>query len=113
MANTDDLYKLSFGQHGSSFSDNGSAVTPPSGMVIIAIQFLAENNFTSLVAENADNGKSWGLTAGHTGAGSGAGSVVIDSTNKFPAGITIFGRWTSATAAADADGGIICYFGPK
>ena len=32
MANTDDLYKLSFGQHGSSFSDNGSEVTPPSGM---------------------------------------------------------------------------------
>ena len=111
MANTDDLYKLSFGQHGSSFSDNGSAVTPPSGMVIIAIQFLAENNFTALVAEDADNGKSWGLTAGHTGAGSGG--VVIDSSQKFPAGITIFGRWTSVTAAADADGGIICYFAPK
>ena len=111
MANTDDLYKLSFGQHGCAFQDAGGAITPPSGMVIVAIQFLQENNLTALVAENVDNGKSWGLTAGHTGAGSGG--VVIDASQKFPAGITIFGRWTSVTAAADADGGIICYFAPK
>lgn len=29
----------------------------------------------------------------------------------FPGGITIYGRWTKVTPAADADGGIICYFG--
>ena len=30
----------------------------------------------------------------------------------FPRGVTIYGRWTSVTAADDSDGGIICYFGP-
>ena len=29
----------------------------------------------------------------------------------FPKGLTIYGRWTMVTPAADADGGIICYFG--
>ncbi len=101
MANTDDLYKASFGQHGNAFQDTNAAVTPPSGMVIVAITMLDETTFTAMSAENLDNGKSFGLTAGETGAG------------KFPKGLTIFGRWTSVTPTADADGGIICYFGPK
>jgi hypothetical protein len=29
----------------------------------------------------------------------------------FPKGVTIYGRWTKVTPAADAAGGIICYFG--
>ena len=29
----------------------------------------------------------------------------------FPGGMTIFGRWTKVTPEADADGGVICYFG--
>ena len=111
MANTDDLYKASFGQHGNAFQDTNTAVTPPSGMIIVAITMLAETTFTAMSAENLDNGKSFGLTAGETGAGSGG--VVIAATNKFPAGLTIFGRWTSVTPTTDADGGIICYFGPK
>ena len=112
MANTDDLYKASFGQHGNAFKNTASAVTPPSGMVIVAITILAaDTTFAAMSAENLDNGKSFGLTAGQTGAGSGG--VVISASIKFPAGLTIFGRWTSVTPTADADGGIICYFGPK
>ena len=111
MANINDLFKQSFGQFGCAFQDTNAAVEPPSGMVIIAIQFLAENTLTGLVAEDSTENSSWGLTSGQTGAGSGG--VVIDSSNKFPAGLTIFGRWTSVTPTADADGGIICYFGPK
>ena len=30
---------------------------------------------------------------------------------EFPTGVTIYGRWTKVVPAADADGGIICYFG--
>ena len=30
---------------------------------------------------------------------------------KYPGGMTIFGRWATVTPEADADGGIICYFG--
>ena len=39
-----------------------------------------------------------------------AGGTTIESV-RFPKGLTIYGRWTSVTPAADADGGIICYFG--
>jgi hypothetical protein len=30
---------------------------------------------------------------------------------KFPGGLTIFGRWAMFQPEADADGGVICYFG--
>jgi len=30
---------------------------------------------------------------------------------KFPGGLTIYGRWTKFVPEADADGGVICYFG--
>ena len=42
----------------------------------------------------------------------GTGGQTIDSTQSFPAGLTIYGRWDSVSLAADdTDGGIICYFG--
>ena len=42
----------------------------------------------------------------------GAGGVAIDSSQVFPKGTTIYGRWTSVSISADdSDGGIICYFG--
>ena len=40
----------------------------------------------------------------------GAGGTTIEGVT-FPKGIAIYGRWTKVTPAADADGGIICYFG--
>ena len=40
----------------------------------------------------------------------GAGGTTIESVS-FSTGTTIYGRWTMVTPTADADGGIICYFG--
>jgi len=40
----------------------------------------------------------------------GAGGTSTDGV-KYPAGITIYGRWTKIVPEADPDGGIICYFG--
>ena len=40
----------------------------------------------------------------------GVGGTTTTGVN-FPGGITIYGRWTKVTPAADADGGVICYFG--
>jgi hypothetical protein len=40
----------------------------------------------------------------------GAGGTTTESV-VFPKGLTIYGRWTMVTPTADADGGIICYFG--
>ena len=43
---------------------------------------------------------------------SGYGGKAITSTQAFPTGIIIYGRWTDVKlAVADDDGGIICYFG--
>lgn len=107
---------MSFGQHGCSHGDAASAVTPPDGMVIIAIQFLQENILSGLVAADADNffntvGAAHGLSVGSETTSKGGGGVQLSGA-KFPAGLTIFGRWTSVTPAEDGDGGIICYFGP-
>ena len=44
--------------------------------------------------------------SGFGGTATGTGGNVV-----FPAGITIYGRWTSITPSVDATGGIICYFG--
>jgi hypothetical protein len=42
----------------------------------------------------------------------GIGGMTIDSTQVFPAGLTIYGRWDSVSMNADdSDGGIIAYFG--
>ena len=40
----------------------------------------------------------------------GAGGTTTDGVT-YPKGLTIYGRWTMVTPTADADGGIICYFG--
>ena len=40
----------------------------------------------------------------------GGGGTTIEGVT-FPGGLTIYGRWTTVTPTADADGGIICYFG--
>jgi hypothetical protein len=42
----------------------------------------------------------------------GAGGVAVDDGNVFPGGMTIHGRWNMVLMrAADADGGMIVYFG--
>ena len=40
----------------------------------------------------------------------GAGGTTAEGI-VFPKGLTIYGRWTKVTPEADADGGVICYFG--
>jgi len=224
-----------FGQMGSAFQNLAKPIYPPKDMVIVAIQFLADNTPTALHTETLDSGGHQFITteddelasaggpdanylgvveapatsgvaatgvitlttdvaatnalikpgqvvligadgdtidagitvdaaAGHqtpvyngpnkgwlevvsiSGGGTGAGNVLvtvkgvgsgslanlgsIDTSNtlyfldtfhaaggtttegvQYPKGITIYGRWTTVTPEADADGGIICYFG--
>ena len=101
-----------FGQLGSGFCDTTGAFTPPSGKVIVAIQFLADTTLGGVVADTAQGNDAafFSHTAAVTGNGGGADST--DSSTGFPKGLTIFGRWTSVTlSGADADGGKICNFG--
>ena len=105
-----------FGQLGSAYCDTATAVTPASGKVIIAIYFIADNTPTALVAADPAlyfNTVQTAHEQGHSDTNAsdhGDGGLTLAGA-KFPGGSTIFGRWTSVTPEADADGGIICYFG--
>ena len=118
-----------FGQMGSIFTNTNTQVVAPTDRVIVAIQFLSETTFDELSPENGTSGICVGDAANEKGAGaeitiSGAtnenvgasGGQIINAggdsnLTKFPAGITIFGRWDSFTIDADADGGVIAYLG--
>tara|TARA_R110000765_G_scaffold179362_1_gene285199 strand:+ start:44 stop:385 length:342 start_codon:yes stop_codon:yes gene_type:complete len=101
-----------FGQLGSGFTDQAEAVTPPTGKVIIAIQFLEDTTLAALVADTAQGNDAAYFS--HTTAvdGNGGGAAETDSGTVFAKGLTIFGRWTSVTlSGVSTQGGIICYFG--
>ena len=105
------------GQSGSIFADGDADLVPPLGTVFVAITFLADSTFDAdaggLVAE--DNTKyintvdaSHNLGDASATSIEGEGGLIIDASNTFPKGITIYGRWTEI----DLDAGmIIAYIG--
>ena len=101
---------------GSAFCNTATIVTPPPNKVIVAIHFIASNVPTALIAESTGDYINTAVAAHEQDTATtndqdhGDGGVVVSGT-KFSTGSTIYGRWTSVTPAADADGGIICYFG--
>tara|TARA_R100000544_G_C2176907_1_gene35000 strand:+ start:45 stop:410 length:366 start_codon:yes stop_codon:yes gene_type:complete len=110
-----------FGQLGSVFNDGTDAIKPPLGKVFVAITMVTDVTLDSsngLVADTtytASDGLEYiGNTAAHNlGAGnataiSGEGGVIVDVSNVFPKGITIYGRWTEIDPAS---GTIIAYIG--
>ena len=117
MANTDTLYKQQFGQQGSIFTDVDGAIKPPSNRVFIAIQMVADSTFDSsggLVSDTSND--AFGCPGTNTSihddttqsVAKGTGGDAIDASNTFPAGLTIFGRWTEIDLDA---GAIIAYIG--
>jgi hypothetical protein len=95
-----------FGQMGSGFVDDTGAFTPPTGKVIVAVQFISDSTITTLTAVN-DGDEAYFGTGTQT-ANNGANSEAIDSGNTFPAGVTVFGRYSALTLAT---GSAIVYFG--
>ena len=93
------------GQAGSAFCDNTSNLTPTSG-VFVAITMIEDTTFTVLQSSEGAGVSFIGNTLS-TG-GSGSGSVAIDASNTFPAGVTIYGRWDSITLNG---GSIVAYIG--
>jgi len=85
---------LGLGQGGCIFEDGTDAV---SGEQITAIQFVDDSTFTTLTPEDSN----------FIGTSGGNGDA-IDSSNTFPTGMTIFGRWTGFTLAS---GTVIAYIG--
>ena len=85
---------ISLGQVGCLFEDGTDAI---SGKKIVAITFLDDCTFTTLTPESSD----------YIGTASGNGDA-IDTSNTFPQGVTIFGRWTAFTLAS---GSVVAYLG--
>ena len=104
------------GQAGSVFIDASGASSPPTGKAFIAITFLADTVFDAsggLVAENQNQYANTEAAAHNESDGSetttqGSGGLQIDASNTFPAGITIFGRYTEIDITS---GMIIAYIG--
>ena len=109
LANQGVASQASFGQLGSAFVDGlAGAYTPPAGSTVVAITCLADTTFSVLTPEAT--GTCFGALAA---SGAGTNFDLVTSSNVFPQGITIYGRWTAVTATADTVGGIICYLGPS
>ena len=110
-----------FGQMGSLFNDGTAACTPPTGKVFVAITMLADTTFDTsagLVADNDSAGAGLEYIGTDTAAhnlsvasettSSGGGGVIVDVSNTFPKGVTIYGRWTKINPAS---GLIVAYIG--
>ena len=120
-----------FGQLGSVFNDSANPMKAPLGKVFVAITFLADTTLEAhggLIAEqDTTNGLEYISTEDASGNAqtahdiahgsdpttiSGCGGVAVDDSQKFPKGLTIYGRWTEIhPTAGDSDGGIIAYIG--
>ena len=101
----------SFGQLGSGYLDDTSVFSPPPGKVIVGIQFLQDTLLAALTADIAQ-GDDASFIGFATVDGNGTNADDLTNTALFPAGMTIYGRWTNVQLADNqADGGIICYFG--
>jgi hypothetical protein len=92
---------LSLGQLGSAYLSDTSTYSPQSGKVVIAIQVIDDCVIASgTVAESTE----------FTDQDTAEGGTNADafSTDTFPAGVTIYGRWT---AVALASGAVMLYMG--
>ena len=107
----------SLGQAGSVFADGNSQLVPPIGIVFVAITFLSDSTFDGdtggLVAETPSKFINTAEAANNLGAGNatrdeGEGGLIVDASNTFPKGATIFGRWTQIDLNA---GLIVAYIG--
>ena len=116
----DNVTQYGFGQIGNVFNDGTAAIKPPTGKVFVAITMLADTTFDTSAGLVADNDTTAGLeyagtdTADHNlsvaseTTSSGGGVVVVDVSNTFPKGVTIYGRWTKINPAS---GLIVAYIG--
>jgi len=118
-----------FGQMGSVYATaSQEEINPPTGKVFVAITFLADTIFDDaggLIAETRVNGATTNniyigteaaahdLAAAGETVDEGTGGAIIGGTAEadavtFPAGMTIYGRWTELDVYS---GKIIAYIG--
>jgi hypothetical protein len=90
------------GQAGSVYLNNAATTFTPTNGVIVAISVLEDDTaFDTLTAEDSTKY----MSQAGTGYESGGNAI---STNTFPQGSVLFGRWTSISLSA---GKVIAYIG--
>ena len=88
---TSEAQNLALGQAGAFYCSTTGAITLQTG-VIIAITFIADTKFTTLVSEDDHQGnKAWPTQAQATTTHASAGSDAVGTGDVFPAGVTIYG----------------------
>ena len=106
------------GQFGSIFTDGTGAVAVPTDYIICAITVLGAATFTELTVEDAaaktmfasGDGAAHNESTDSETVDQGSGGLVIANDDSFPAGITLYGRYTGFTLAG---GSVIAYLAPK
>lgn len=106
MAYRDNVTEWGFGQLGSGYLSDGGEFTPPTGLVVVAITVVLSCKFEELVQSNQDGVAYFGGEAQTTL--NGTGSDTVPTSELFPAGITIYGRWSKVELS---QGAAILYFG--
>ena len=94
------------GQAGAVYENSTTAISAPTGKVFVAIQFVEDTSFNATNGLVAEDDTFWPNT--QSGATSIASGDVVDTPVVFPAGMTIYGRWTSFILT---DGAVIAYVG--
>ena len=93
---------LGLGQVGSAYLSDTTAYSPQSGKVIIAIQIIDDCSFA--VGTTAESTDFTDFTDPEDGTNADA-----FSTDTFPAGVTIYGRWTAVQLTTA--GAVMLYMG--
>ena len=91
------------GQVGSAFLDTDGTTFTPSTGVVVAITVVTDCDFDVLTAEDSTKYMNIG------GTGYESGGDTLANTDQFPAGMTIYGRWTSVSV--NSTGSCVCYVG--
>ena len=86
---------ISLGQAGVAYLTDTNTYTPPSGTVVVAITFVEDTVFTSNTTVESTSF----TTQGTAGPGTNADAFGSDT---FPAGLTIYGRFTAIDFSSGA-----------
>ena len=106
MGYLDNTVEYGFGQLGSGYLSDGDEFTPPSGKVVVAMTVILDCKFEELVQSNEEGISYFG---GETqNSLNGTNSDTVPTAELFPAGITMYGRWSKVELS---QGAVILYFG--
>tara|TARA_R100001530_G_scaffold37412_1_gene29084 strand:- start:564 stop:872 length:309 start_codon:yes stop_codon:yes gene_type:complete len=101
MYSLTDAAMVQLGQTGSAYFNSQDTYTPQSGKVVIAIQVIDDCVFSSDTVAESTNFTDQDTAEGGTNADVFGGDT-------FPAGVTIYGRWTAVDLAS---GAVMLYMG--